>query len=252
VSLVPYRNGRVGTYPHIVDRGKPGLIAVLSNGKRFVNEADGYYQFTAAMIASVPEGEEVAAWLICDHAFQRRYPFGMSKPFPIPVWPYVRSGYLKRGGTLEELARQCGIDPSGLTSTVAVFNQHATVGEDPEFRRGISAINRGSGDPEHKPNPSLAPIQKGPFYAIKVLPGSFGTFAGLKTDPMSRVLNSDGEPIAGLYAAGSDQANVMGGHYPSGGINIGPAMTFGYIAGRHAAGVAEYEDVTPAPLNDGN
>ena len=115
-----------------------------------------------------------------------------------------------------------------------------------------SAFNRGSGDPEHKPNPSLAPIQKGPFYAIKVLPGSFGTFAGLKTDPMSRVLNSDGEPIAGLYAAGSDQANVMGGHYPSGGINIGPAMTFGYIAGRHAAGVAEYEDVTPAPLNDGN
>jgi len=252
VSLVPYRNGRVGTYPHIVDRGKPGLIAVLSNGKRFVNEADGYYQFTAAMIASVPEGEEVAAWLICDHTFQRRYPFGMSKPFPIPVWPYVRSGYLKRGGTLEELARQCGIDPAGLTSTVAVFNQHATVGEDPEFRRGISAFNRGSGDPEHKPNPSLAPIQKGPFYAIKVLPGSFGTFAGLKTDPMSRVLNSDGEPIAGLYAAGSDQANVMGGHYPSGGINIGPAMTFGYIAGRHAAGVAEYEDVTPAPLNDGN
>ena len=69
---------------------------------------------------------------------------------------------------------------------------------------------------------------------------------------MSRVPNSDCKPIAGLYAAGSDQANVMGGHYPSGGINIGPAMTFGYIAGRHAAGVAEYEDVTPAPLNDGN
>jgi succinate dehydrogenase/fumarate reductase flavoprotein subunit len=252
VSLVPYRNGRVGTYPHIVDRGKPGLIAVLSNGKRFVNEADGYYQFTAAMIASVPEGEEVAAWLICDHAFQRRYPFGMSKPFPIPVWPYVRSGYLKRGGTLEELARQCGIDPSGLTSTVAVFNQHATVGEDPEFRRGISAFNRGSGDPEHKPNPSLAPIQKGPFYAIKVLPGSFGTFAGLKTDASSRVLTADGQPVPGLYAAGSDQANVMGGHYPSGGINIGPAMTFGYIAGRHAAGVTAYENVVPVPLNDGN
>ena len=114
VSLVPYRRGRVGTYPHIVDRGKPGLIAVLSNGKRFVNEADGYYQFTSAMIAAAPDGEEVAAWLICDHAFQRRYPFGMSKPFPVPVWPYVRSGYLKRGRTLEELARICGIDPAGL------------------------------------------------------------------------------------------------------------------------------------------
>ena len=252
VSLVPYRNGRVGTYPHIVDRGKPGLIAVLSNGKRFVNEADGYYQFTAAMIAAAPAGEDVTAWLICDHAFQRRYPFGMAKPFPIPVWPYVRSGYLQRGKTLKELAQKCGIDPAGLQATVDSFNKNAVVGEDPEFGRGRSAFNRGSGDPDHDPNPSLAPVEKGPFYAVKVLPGSFGTFAGLKTDPKSRVLNGDAQPIGGLYAAGSDQANVMGGHYPSGGINIGPAMTFAYIAGRHAAGVREYENVNPMPMNDGN
>jgi succinate dehydrogenase/fumarate reductase flavoprotein subunit len=252
VSLVPYRSGRVGTYPHIVDRGKPGLIAVLSTGKRFVNEADGYHQFTSAMIASAAPDDEVAAWLICDHAFQRRYPFGMSKPFPVPVWPYLRSGYLTRGRTLEELAQKCGIDPAGLSATVASFNEGAVVGEDPEFGRGRTAFNRGSGDPEHGPNPSLAPIEKGPFYAIKVLPGSFGTFAGLKTDASSRVLTGDGEPVPGLYAAGSDQANVMGGHYPSGGINIGPAMTFGYIAGRHAAGVAGYENVVPRPLNDGN
>jgi succinate dehydrogenase/fumarate reductase flavoprotein subunit len=252
VSLVPYRNGRVGTYPHIVDRGKPGLIAVLSNGKRFVNEADGYCQFTTGMIAAAPEGEDVAAWLICDHTFQRRYPFGMAKPFPVPVWPYLRSGYLRRGRTLAELARTCGIDPDGLTKTVAAFNEHARVGEDPEFGRGTTAFNRGSGDPEHKPNPSLAPIENGPFYAIKVLPGSFGTFAGLAADPQARVLDASGEPIPGLYVAGSDQANVMGGHYPSGGINIGPAMTFGYIAARHAAHATDYENVVPVPLNDGN
>jgi succinate dehydrogenase/fumarate reductase flavoprotein subunit len=251
VSLVPYRNGRVGTYPHIVDRGKPGLIGVLSNGKRFVNEADGYYQYTTAMIKAAPEGEEVASWLICDHAFQRRYPFGMSKPFPVPVWPYVRSGYVKRGGSLVALARTCGIDPDGLRQTVEEFNRHARVGEDPEFGRGTTAFNRGSGDPEHEPNPSLAPIEKAPFYAIKVLPGSFGTFAGLKADARARVLNAAGEPIPGLYVAGSDQANVMGGHYPSGGINIGPAMTFGYIAGRDAADVTEYENVVPVPHNDG-
>jgi succinate dehydrogenase/fumarate reductase flavoprotein subunit len=176
----------------------------------------------------------------------------MSKPFPVPVWPYVRSGYLKRERTLEELARECGIDPAGLAATVASFNEHAVVGEDPEFGRGTTAFNRGSGDPAHKPNPSLAPIEKGPFYAIKVLPGSFGTFAGLKTDASSRVLGHDGLPIPGLYAAGSDQANVMGGHYPSGGINIGPAMTFGYIAGRHAAGVSGYEDVAVPSGNAGS
>ncbi len=88
----------------------------------------------------------------------------------------------------------------------------------------------------------MAPIERGPFYAVKVLPGSFGTFAGLKTDASARVLDADEVPIPGLYAAGTDMASVMGGHYPAGGINLGPAMTFGYIAGRHAAGVTGYED----------
>jgi succinate dehydrogenase/fumarate reductase flavoprotein subunit len=251
VSLVPYRSGRIGTYPHIVDRGKPGLIAVLSNGKRFVNEADGYYQFTIAMMDASPVDEPVQAWLICDHAFERRYPFGMAKPFPVPVFPYVRSKYLTKGKTLADLARRCGIDQAGLEHSVEEFNQHARVGEDPEFKRGVSAFNRGSGDKDHGPNPSLAPLEKAPFYAIKVLPGSFGTFAGLKADAQSRVLNANGEPIPGLYVAGSDQANVMGGHYPSGGINIGPAMTFGYIAGRHIADVREYENLYPELHNEG-
>ena len=129
VSLVSYRSGRVGVYPHIVDRGKPGLIAVLADGRRFVNEADGYYDFVSAMVRAVPEGQEVASWLICDHAFQRRYPFGMSKPFPVPVWPYLRSGYLKRGRTLDELARTCGIDPTGLKRTIGQFNRHAATGK---------------------------------------------------------------------------------------------------------------------------
>jgi succinate dehydrogenase/fumarate reductase flavoprotein subunit len=251
VSLVPYRSGRVGVYPHIVDRGKPGLIAVLADGRRFVNEADGYYDYVAAMVKAVPLDQEVASWLICDHAFQRRYPFGMAKPFPIPVWPYVRSGYLKRGRTIEKLARVCGIDPAGLARTVEEFNRHARNGEDPEFGRGTTPFNRGSGDPDHKPNPSLAPIEKAPFYAIKVLPGSFGTFAGLRTDPQSRVLGSDGEPIPGLYAVGTDQANVMGGYYPAGGVNIGPALTFGYVAGRHAAGATAYETAASAAQHDG-
>jgi succinate dehydrogenase/fumarate reductase flavoprotein subunit len=241
----------VGTYPHIVDRGKPGLIAVTADGKRFVNEADGYYQFTTGMINATPDGEPVQAWLICDRKFQRRYPFGMSKPFPIPTWPYVRSGYLTKGKTLAQLAAKCGIDPHGLQQTVADFNRFAVVGEDPEFNRGSTAFNRASGDPEHQPNPSLAPLTKGPFYAIKVLPGSFGTFFGLRADADARVLDETGVPIPGLYVAGSDQANVMGGHYPSGGINIGPAMTFGYIAARNIAGVHDYENVIPQLQNDG-
>jgi len=237
VSRVRHGDGSVGHFPHIIDRAKPGLIGVLSDGKRFVNEADGYYDYTAAMVAKAPEGQEVASWLICDHRFQRRYGLGHARPFPIPVGPSIRSGYLQRADTLEDLAERCGIDAAGLVETVGRYNRHARRGDDPEFGRGSTPYNRKQGDPRYAgPNPCVAPIEQGPFYAVKVLPGSFGTFAGLKTNGAAQVLDRSDRPIAGLYAVGTDMASVMGGHYPSGGINLGPAMTFGYIAGRHAAG----------------
>lgn len=237
VSRVPHADGTVGHFPHIIDRGKPGVIGVLSTGRRFVNEADGYHDYTAAMVAQAPAGEEVCSWLVCDHRFQRLYGLGHARPFPLPVGPAVRSGYLRRGATIEALALACGIAPQGLADTVRRFNAHARRGEDPEFGRGSTPYNRRMGDALHQgPNPCVAPIEQGPFYAVKVLPGSFGTFAGLRTDARARVLDAGGTPIAGLYAVGTDMASVLGGCYPSGGINLGPAMTFGYIAGRHAAG----------------
>lgn len=236
VSRVPYADGSIGHFPHIIDRAKPGLIGVLADGRRFVNEADGYHDYTAAMVAAVPPGQEVASWLVCDHRFQRRYGLGFAKPFPLPLGPHLRSGYLQRGATLEALAQACGVEPAGLVATVRAFNAQARQGLDPEFGRGSTPYNRKQGDPLHGPNPCVAPIEQGPFYAVKVLPGSFGTFAGLKTNGQAQVLGRDGAPIGGLYAVGTDMASVMGGHYPSGGINLGPAMTFGYIAGLHAAG----------------
>ena len=127
---------------------------------------------------------------------------------------------------------------AGLEQTVTAYNRHAVNGEDPAFGRGTTPYQRLQGDAAHHPNPCVAPIAPGPFFAVKVKPGSFGTFAGLRTDGSARVLNAQGQPIKGLYAAGTDMASVMGGHYPAGGINLGPAMTFGFIAGRHAAGRA--------------
>ncbi|WP_027897534.1 FAD-dependent oxidoreductase [Zestomonas thermotolerans] len=242
VSKVPYKDGSVGHFPHIIDRGKPGIIGVLANGRRFVNEAHGYYDYVSAMLEAVPEGQEVCSWLICDHRFLRRYGLGYVRPAPLPIRPHLRNGYLKRGRSIEELAAVCGIDPQGLAQTVAEFNRHARQGEDPAFGRGSTPFNRKSGDPLHPgPNPCVAPIEHGPFYAVKVQPGCFGTFAGLKTDGQARVLDAGGRPIPGLYAAGTDMASVMGGWYPSGGINLGPALTFGYVAGRHAAGAANPE-----------
>ncbi len=237
VSLVPYRNGRTGVFPHIMDRAKPGSIGVLRDGRRFVNEADGYHDYVAAMIAATPRDEPVEAWQIADARFVRRYPLGMAKPRPVPLLPYLRNGYLRRGRTIEELALACGIDPAGLATTVEEFNASARRGEDPAFRRGATPFNRYGGDAAVRPNPSLAPLEKGPFYAVRIVPGSFGTFAGLATDEHARVLDDGDTPVPGLYAVGNDQASVMGGHYPAGGINLGPAMTFGWIAARHLADV---------------
>lgn len=237
VSLVPRPDGSTGRFPHLIERAKPGFLAVDARAARFVNEADSYHDFMAALFAATPAGEEPVAWLVADHAAQRRWGLGWAKPFPFPLRPYLRSGYLKRGRTLAELARACGLDPAALAATVARFNDGARRGEDPDFGRGRSAYNRVQGDAAATgANPSLGPLERGPFYAVRIVAGSLGTFAGLRTDGAARVLGAKG-PIPGLFAVGNDMSSIMGGNYPSGGITLGPAMTFGYVAGRVLAGL---------------
>ena len=238
VSQVRRRDGSVGNFPHLLERAKPGLIAVTRAGRRFANEADSYYDFMTRLFAAIPRGETVEAWLLCDHRFIRRYGLGHAKPAPLPLAPSLRSGYLKRGDSIGELARACGIDATVLETTVDAWNRDAREGRDPAFGRGSTPYNRVQGDASQVPNPCVAPIETPPYYAVRVVPGSLGTFAGLRSDAQARVLDRDGHPIAGLYACGNDMASVMGGRYPSGGITLGPAMTFGYIAAHHAAGRA--------------
>lgn len=236
VSLVPRRDGSVGRFPHLIDRAKPGLIAVTRDGRRFVNEAGSYHDVMRGLFAALPEGAPVEAWLICDHRFQRRYGLGMSRPAPLPLFPWLRNGYLARGATPGELAEACGIDPQGLERTLADYNRDARLGRDDAFGRGETPYQRGMGDADHRPNPCVAPIERGPFYAVRIVPGSLGTFAGLATDEHARVLDGEGAPIPGLYACGNDMASLMAGRYPAGGITLGPAMTFGYVAAHHLAG----------------
>ena len=234
-SIVTYANGKTGVFPHLIDRYKPGVIAVTKDGKRFVNESDSYHDFGQALLKTCGNAVEISAWLICDHRALRRYGLGFAKPFPLPLFMYLRSGYLQRGKTPEGLAARIGVDPTELAQTIADFNVGAAKGEDSAFGRGKSSYNRFLGDPEHRPNACVAPLNAAPFYAIKVMLGDLGTFAGIKTDAFARVLNREGRPIAGLHAVGNDMASVMGGAYPGGGITLGPAMTFGYIAGKFLA-----------------
>lgn len=236
VSRIPGREGSAGVWPHIVDRQKPGFIAVTRKGKRFVDESGSYHDFVPPLIRACEGEKEVCCYLIADHRTVKRYGIGFVKPFPVPKEGHIRSGYLLRGRTLAELAANARIDAAALERTVKEFNRDARNGVDPQFGRGSTVYDHYQGDDEHQPNPNLGPVEHGPFYAVKIIPGEIGTFAGLKTDKFARVVSVNGLPISGLYAVGNDAANVLGGAYPGAGSTLGPGMTFGYIAGRHLAG----------------
>lgn len=235
VSRVPYPDGSIGAYPHVFDRGKPGIIAVRADGKRFVNESASYQEFVPAMVREQPPGSDISVYLVADHKAIRKYGLGFAKPAPMSLKPHLRSGYLLMGHTIEELAQRAGIDPVALRSTINLVNNDAANGQDSQFGRGSSVYNRFLGDAAHSPNPCVAALTTPPFYAVKVVPGDLGTFIGLRTDRHSRVLGKGGQPIPGLYAVGADSTHAFGGAYPGGGATLGPAFTFGYIAGRHLA-----------------
>lgn len=235
VSLLPVGPGQVKAFPHLIDRQKPGFIAVTRKGHRFANEANSYHDVGRALIQACEAEDDVCAFLIADYPTMRRYGMGAVKPAPFPYRAHIKSGYLISADTLEELARKAGIDSMPFLATVAAFNESAQKGLDPAFGRGQNVYNRYNGDPLHQPNPCVAPIQKAPFFAMRWSVAELGTFVGMRCDAQARALNSKGDVIPGLYAAGNDLANIFGGDYTAGGATIGPGMVFGYLAAQHMA-----------------
>ena len=235
VSRVDYGAGEVGVFPHLLDRYKPGIIGVLRNGKRFTNESNSYHDVGAAMVRACAGQKDTAMWLICDKPTLAKYGIGFVKPAPMPIGRFLRNGYLIKGDTLAELAKNAGIDPVALEQTVREYNVGAVKGQDPAFGRGSTSFNRYLADPENLPNPCVAPVQTGPFFAVKVIMGDLGTFDGIKTSVVGEVLKRDGSAIAGLYAVGNDRESVMGGNYPGAGITHGPNMTHGFVTANHIA-----------------
>ncbi|WP_233859704.1 FAD-dependent oxidoreductase [Paraburkholderia sp. HD33-4] len=235
VSCWKREDGTQALFPHTVtDRAKPGLIAVNRQGKRFVNEAVSYHEFVRAQLR---DGNDAGcAWLICDRRFLWKYGLGKVRPFALSTRREVASGYLRQARTLAALAQGIGVPPAALQETVERFNAGARAGRDDEFGRGANIYQRHLGDADHQPNPCVAPIEHGPFYAVAVFPGDLGMAAGVMTDEHARALRADGTPIEGLYACGNDMHSVMNGAYPGPGITLGPALVFGVIAAQHALG----------------
>ncbi|WP_336630873.1 MULTISPECIES: FAD-dependent oxidoreductase [unclassified Microbacterium] len=240
-SIGRRRDGSQVVFPHIWDRAKPGIVAVGASGRRFVDESVSYHRFVRAMYAALPRGEATPAWLIIDSRALREYGLGMVRPHTAAPFlrAHVADGYLHRADTIEELAEQIGVDVAGLAETVRRNNRFAVTGVDEDFGKGTSPFGHQYGDPRHAPNVNLGAIETAPFYAMAVVPTPLGTARGLRIDTRARVLDAEGEPVAGLYAAGNDADSPMASEYPGAGGQVGAGMVFGYLAANDAAGVSD-------------
>ncbi len=232
-SLLKNKDGTEETILYgYLDRGRPGVIAVDSAGHRFVNESYSYHDIGEAMFKNgAAQGNRF--YFVCDREFVWKRGLGLIRPFQPFLSLYERSGYITTANTLEDLGKKIGVDPKTLAASVHKHNDYCVTGVDLEFGKGSDPYNRMFGDPKVKPNPNLTPIAKAPFVALRIYPSTIGTCIGLKTNDKAQVINGAGEPIDGLYACGNDISSVMRGFYPGGGITIGPAITFAYIAARH-------------------
>jgi choline dehydrogenase-like flavoprotein len=230
-SIAKRRDGTTAVYPHIVlDRAKPGLIAVGRAGRRFTDEAASYHEFTRAMYRS----GNVPAWLLCDRRFLWRYGLGMIRPMTLRLGRHIASGYLHAADSFEGLADGIGVDREGLLYTVRRHNEFARSGVDADFGKGGNLYDRANGDPAQRPNPCLGALERPPFYAVRVEPTPLGTSLGLRTDASARVSDAAGRPVPGLYAVGNDMHSALGGEYPGAGAQLGVGMTFAYLAAMHA------------------
>jgi succinate dehydrogenase/fumarate reductase flavoprotein subunit len=231
VSESAWLKGGRGAYPHLaLDRSKPGLIAVNSAGRRFVDEAVSYHDFVLAMHYSHETVPSIPAWLIVDSEFMFKYGLGRIPPARRDLRWAAANGYVATAQTLEGLAARIGVDAEGLREEVARHSRFAQSGEDEDFGKGSTEFDRNNGDPAHAPNPCVGSIASPPYYAMAVYPSTLGSSIGLRADQDGRVLTADGAAVPGLYCCGNDMASVMRGTYPGPGITLGPALVFAYRA----------------------
>lgn len=215
----------------LVERALPHLVVVNARGERFVDESLPYHTILKFLVARGDNGEfsNLPAWHVFDQQFRDKYAFGPVAPGqPTPEW--VRSA-----PDVASLAAAIGIDAQGLAATLMRFNADVRAGRDSAFHRGEEPYGRFWGDPDNLPSPNLGTVERGPFYAVPMIPSNIGTCGGPRIDVEGRVQGRDGRPVPGLFAAGNASAAISGPAYFGPGGTIGPAMVVGVLAGRAAA-----------------
>ena len=225
----------------MVDKSMPGNYTVNKNGERFSNESQNYVSFVNDMFEEYAKGNPCApCYMIFDSDFRKNRPCGpllqasMQPDSRVPK-EWWDPSFLIKADTLEELAEKVGLNADGLLKTQQKVNEFSKTGNDLDFKRGDTAYDRYYGDPSVEPNPCLAPLEKGPFYCMVLYPGEMGTAGGLVIDSNARVLDTNKNPISGLYACGNCTTALLP-KYPGPGSTLGPAMTFGYLAAKDITG----------------
>jgi 3-oxosteroid 1-dehydrogenase len=223
----------------LAERSLPGSLIVDQSGARFINEATDYMSFGQRLLERERSGNPVESmWIVFDQKYRNSYVFGgaLYPRMPIPR-SWYEAGIAHRSDDLLELGRKMGVPETGFGAAMLRFNEMSRAGHDADFGRGESAYDRYYGDPTFGPNPNLRALEKGPFYAVRMVLSDLGTCGGLRADDRARVLREDGSVIEGLYAVGNTAANAFGTTYPGAGATIAQGLVYGYIAARDAAGV---------------
>ena len=196
-----------GTSANLITEGLRGDGAILVNqeGERFFDEVSTRDKVSAA------EFEQTGgyAWLIVDSR--------MSDASNV-IQGYINKGYAETGDTVEALAEAIGAPAETLVNTMTNWNACVEQKSDPEFGR-VSFAN---------------PLDQAPFYAIKVQPGIHHTMGGIKINDNAQVIDTDGNVIAGLFAAGEVTGGVHGNNR-LGGNAVADFTIYGRIAGQNAA-----------------
>ena len=183
-----------------------GAILVNQNGERFIDELQ------PRDVVSAGELEQPGSYAYI--LFDQRLRDGLKA-----IEKYVSTGIVVQADTIEGLAEQLDIDPATLAKTLSDWNSYVAAQNDPDFGRTTGME---------------ADLSVAPYYAIKIAPGIHHTMGGVHIDTEARVINTEGEPIPGLFAAGEVTGGVHGGNRV-GGNAVADIVVFGGIAGESAA-----------------
>lgn len=205
----------------------PSFIFVDKDGRRFGDEV-GWEGHERSKVLTIfmpdrPNYPHLPAYAIFDDVNRRKGPVSRLSGAIDYKWSLdnskeIAKGWIKRGRTIGELAKQISVDEATLTKTVSKYNEYFRVGRDADFGRSKA---------------TLEPIEVAPYYAIEIWPGLGTATGGPRRDKEARVLNNEGKPIPRLYAAGG--LGSIWGLLTLAGGGLTDAIVFGRIAGRNAA-----------------